>query len=388
VRQGRAPRHRQGAEAVRRDGARLVALAAFAIGVLIALALAGPATAADPLLPDLRQETPYALGVQTDGRRYHLGFASVVYNYGDGPLRIEGSRSSTQEPEMTAVQVVDSSDGSHSRVEAVGRMRYVDAITHRHWHYERFDTYSLRLPDGSLARPDPKTGFCLGDRLVAPPLATLPAMPPAAVYTGGCGYDAPDLLHVEEGISVGYGDDYQPQVEGQFVDITGLPAGRYVLVHTVNADGALREKSMADNAASVLLDVRWRGGRPRVTRLARCPLSATCPVAPALTTRRATRFAREALRQSYGVRAARIACQAPVSNRATCDWDEGQVTVAYSVSRARLYWRWTATRQGGRTLRGHVGVPFERRLPVQVEPRGAAATAALRRGYCPLIASG
>ncbi|MEA2444412.1 MAG: hypothetical protein QOJ12_1704, partial [Thermoleophilales bacterium] len=281
------------------------------------------AGAAEPLLPDLRQETPYALGIATDGQRYHLGFASVVYNYGDGPLRVEGSRSSTEEPTMAATQVIESSDGSLSRVEGVGQMRYVDSITHRHWHYERFDRYSLRRADGSLARPDPKTGFCLGDRLFAPPVTALPAMPPTGVYTGGCGYDSPDLLHVEEGISVGYGDDYQPQVEGQFVDITGLPAGRYTLVHTVNADGALREKSRADNAASVLLDVRWRGGRPLVTRLARCPLSATCPVAPALTTRRATRFAREALRRSFGIRPARITCAAPVSGRATCDWDEG-----------------------------------------------------------------
>src|SRR3954454_20312488 len=94
------------------------------------------ATAAEPLLPALRQETPYALGVATDGRRYHLGFGSVVYNYGDGPLRIEGSRSSTHEPAMTAAQVIESSDGARQRVEAVGRLRYVDAIPHRHWHYE------------------------------------------------------------------------------------------------------------------------------------------------------------------------------------------------------------------------------------------------------------
>src|SRR5215210_1338494 len=131
--------------------------------VSLALLSVPPADAAQPLLPDLAQETPYDLGIATDGRRYHLGFGSVVYNYGDGPLRIVGSRSSRSDPTMTASQEVDLDDGTRSRKEAIGELRYVDAITHRHWHYLKFDTYSLRRPDGTLARPDQKTGFCLGD---------------------------------------------------------------------------------------------------------------------------------------------------------------------------------------------------------------------------------
>ena len=205
-----------------------------------------------------------------------------MHNYGDGPLRIEGSRASRAERFMVADQVIDHSDGTRSRVPRVGRMQYVDSVTHRHWHYVKFDTYSLRRVDGSLARPDRKTGFCLGDRLDSPLIGPLPAKPPFGEYADtNCGYDRPDLVRVPEGISVGYGDDYAPQVEGQYVDLTRLRAGRYVLVHEVNADGAVREKSRADNAASVLIDLRWRRTRgrriPFVTRLARCPLRPTCP---------------------------------------------------------------------------------------------------------------
>src|SRR5215210_5058450 len=122
--------------------------------VSLALLSVPPADAAQPLLPDLAQETPYDLGIATDGRRYHLGFASVVYNYGDGPLRIVGSRGSRSDPTMTTAQVVDLSDGTRSRTERVGELRYVDSVTHRHWHYLNFDTYSLRRPDGSIARRD------------------------------------------------------------------------------------------------------------------------------------------------------------------------------------------------------------------------------------------
>ena len=75
--------------------AALVALIAFA-----SLAPTAGAAEPQPLLPDLQQETPYALGIATDGKHFHLGFASVVYNYGDGPLRISGSRASTRDPAM------------------------------------------------------------------------------------------------------------------------------------------------------------------------------------------------------------------------------------------------------------------------------------------------
>lgn len=357
---------------------RLAALMGYVLAVFLAI----PATStAAPLLPDLTQETPYRLGIVTDGKRYRLGFASVVYNYGDGPLRIIGSRESRNDPTMTATQIVDQDDGAPTRREGVGKLRYVDAITHRHWHYLKFDTYSLRRPDGSLARPDQKTGFCLGDRLTAPASGPLPAMQPFGEYGGNCGYDSPELMRVEEGISVGYGDDYGPQLEGQFVDITRLPAGRYSLVHRVNADGALQEKTLDNNAASVLIDLRYKGRRPQVTQVARCPLSASCPVAPALSRGRATRFARAAFRRAYRERATGVTCSEPVNGGSSCQGTLADgvaaVQIRYSVSRGRLYWSYLAT-AGGATQprRGRVAVDLGRKSRVPVErqasfpPRG------------------
>jgi hypothetical protein len=81
---------------------------------------------------------------------------------------------------------------------------------------------------------------------------------------------------MREGISVGYGDDYDPTLEGQYVDVTGLPAGRYVLVHRVNESGALQESRTDNNASSSLIRLAWRGGRPIVEQLRRCPGADTC----------------------------------------------------------------------------------------------------------------
>ena len=83
----------------------------------------------------------------------------------------------------------------------------------------------------------------------------------------------PLLRSVREGISPGYGDDYDPLLEGQYVDVTGLPAGRYELVHRVNADRRLRESDYRNNAASIVLDLSWPRGvahEPAIDVVARC----------------------------------------------------------------------------------------------------------------------
>jgi hypothetical protein len=375
-----------------------VAVAALVCASALAGVASSPA-AATPLLPDLTQATPYDLGVATDGKRYHLGFGSVVYNYGDGPLRIVGTRESADDPTMTAAQYIDESGSDdQTQRQAIGQLRYVDAITHRHWHYLKFDTYSLRRPDGSLARPDQKTGFCLGDRVGAPSPTPIPGMQPYAEYGGNCGYDSPGLMRVDEGIAVGYGDDYGPQLEGQFIDITHVPAGRYVLVHRVNADGALAEKTLDNNAASVLIDLRYKGKVPRVTQVARCPSSATCPVAPALSRGRAVRFAREGFRRAFRENATGVSCADPVDGAASCTGTlrsgVGTVQVRYSVAGGRVYWTYAATKPGSvRPKRGRVGVSLgtKHRVPVKrapmFAPRGSTA-AAKRVGYCPLIGRG
>jgi hypothetical protein len=96
------------------------------------------------------------------------------------------------------------------------------------------------------------------------------------VFTGGCGWDSPQLLTVDEGISVGYGDDYAANLEGQYLPLTGVPDGRYELIHRVNADRRLLERDSGNNAASVRLRLRWQDGVPRITVLKTCPDSARC----------------------------------------------------------------------------------------------------------------
>jgi hypothetical protein len=256
-----------------RLGARL--LPPLVAGLLLgtaALAVSSGTPEGAPRLPDLDQEAPSRLIVTHAGRTWRLGFRSAVHNVGDGPLLIEGRRPSRGERTMLASQVIERDGAPMDVVPGVGRLRYVRSPDHEHWHLLRFDRYSLRQVGRRHARvEDRKSGFCLGDRYAA-----AGGPPTGAVFTSRCGLERPGLLGIREGISVGFGDDYAANLEGQWLPLNGLPAGRYELVHRVNADHRLREISYANNTASVLLRLRWRKDGPYIDILAECPRGARC----------------------------------------------------------------------------------------------------------------
>jgi hypothetical protein len=147
---------------------------------------------------------------------------------------------------------------------------------HSHWHLLGFERYALRRAGTRTALvSDRKSGFCLGDRYRARG-RSLRFAPPQPVYTSRCGLAQPELLSIREGISVGYGDDYKANLEGQYLSLTGLGSGRYVLVHRVNRDRRLRELRYDNDAASLLLELRWRNRQPSVRVLRTCPDSDRC----------------------------------------------------------------------------------------------------------------
>jgi Lysyl oxidase len=247
----------------------LPALAAPLLLAAGASALA-PHSSGVPLLPDLDQEAPSELVVTRAGGEYRLGFRSAVRNVGTGALVITGSRPDRSLDTMVADQIVEQAGAPLQLVRGVGRLRYVVSPDHRHWHLLGFERYELTGADGRVVVRDRKTGFCLGDRYQTT------ETPTGKRYTSRCGLGEPARLGIEEGISVGYGDAYTANLEGQYLPLNGLRDGRYVLVHRVNADRRLRELRVGNNAASVRLSLRWRGGVPRVRVLAVCPDAPRC----------------------------------------------------------------------------------------------------------------
>jgi hypothetical protein len=259
------------------------ALLAAVLITVAAVFVAGSADAGGAgrsLLPDLDQELPRGLVIVRAGTpaqaQYRLGFRSAVRNVGDGPLIVDGHRNGLDTSTMIADQVVDREGGPRGQVRDIGRLRYVVSPDHRHWHLLGFERYELRRPNSAVALvEDRKTGFCLGDRYRVAHRA-LPGRAHRPAYTSRCGLEQTRLLGIREGISVGYGDDYVANLEGQYLPLTGLADGRYVLVHRVNVGRRIHETTYRNNAASVLLRLRWRLGVPYVRILARCHRSARC----------------------------------------------------------------------------------------------------------------
>jgi hypothetical protein len=269
---------------------------------------------------------------------------------------------------MTADQVVTNADGSQTVRPNVGRLVYVNAITHQHWHYVGFDRYELRRPsDNALIAPDQKSGFCLGDRYEAFSETPVPGKPKDPVYTGNCAPNDTQALEVTEGISVGYGDDYAPIKEGQVIDVTGVPAGRYYLVHRANADRSLLESNYANDASSVLVALAWPHGMqsaPTVKVLNTCSRTDRCPI-PIMTKHKASGLAAQAIDKSLHHSAkAKLSCKVASSSTATCKTTfrdrhrslSGVVRVRYIFPGGFQYWTYRVTlRSGSNALTGVFG---------------------------------
>jgi lysyl oxidase len=268
-----------------------------------------------------------------DVKAVRLRFTTTEDNVGDGPLVIYGHRNSRAQKHMTVRQAYARSDGSLPQSYAaaqhavanpkVNYLYYEPAPSHKHWHLQGFEHFQLRSLTGTAIASDRKNGLCLGDRYdiarKVPHAATdsnnaLGRLHHGFAFNTGnkpsdynCQHGrtaASNIREVREGISVGQGDDYTYGIDFQWLDITHVPSGRYVVVNQANASRAIVEKDYANDAASIVVSIQWPNGAtdppatitapPDVELVASCPDSATCspPAAGARAARpRAARIA-------------------------------------------------------------------------------------------------
>jgi hypothetical protein len=231
---------------------------------LAALALLGGAGSREAL-PNLVELPPASLEVEQVGGHDVLRFTSTVENDGSGPLVVLSTRRRV-DARFTSVQLVGTRP-----VPVSVELHYRRSGGHDHFHLVGFERYELRDGVGRLVARDRKVGFCLGDR------RSVGGERPH--WLGTCGRGSPRALRIEQGLSPGFADPYASDLGGQSLDVSGLPAGEYVLVNVVNPTRALRESDYGDDVASV----RFALARPPapagiafVQVLATCR-SARCP---------------------------------------------------------------------------------------------------------------
>jgi hypothetical protein len=206
--------------------------------------------------------------------RVYLTFQSLTINVGSGPLVVHAQRSTAEGP-MAADQLIRHADGTATTVPGIGALVY-DAALER-WGLAPYLRYELRRAlDSRLSRAAEERDLCVEDR-VNDPATTFAGEPVAPVYRE-CGRRRPNLLTLDVGLSVGWGNRHLGSRAGQRIDITGLGTRRYVLVLTVNGAGRLQEASLENNTSSVLLELKRKKGQlePRIRVLKSCPDTATC----------------------------------------------------------------------------------------------------------------
>jgi hypothetical protein len=113
------------------------------------------------------------------------------------------------------------------------------ASCHGHYHFEEFASYDLLDTNGNVVASGHKVGFCLVDD--HPWSATAN---PQAKYN--CSY---------QGIQAGWADVYAAGLPCQYIDVTGVPEGDYVLRMQVNPDNLILESDTNNNTTLVPVSI-------------------------------------------------------------------------------------------------------------------------------------
>jgi hypothetical protein len=101
------------------------------------------------------------------------------------------------------------------------------AECHGHYHLNGFADYKLLNLDGTVAAPGHKQAFCFISSFK---------------YSNDLnGQDKPSFTCSDQGIASGYGDWYYKQLSGQWIDITGVAEGDYIVRVEVNHAGQFDE---------------------------------------------------------------------------------------------------------------------------------------------------
>jgi hypothetical protein len=124
---------------------------------------------------------------------------------------------------------------------------------------------------GNVVAAGEKTSFAIIDFVEYDP--SLPGFPSGdGVYSGG----------LVQGISVGWGDVYGGYLPDQWIDVTGVPPGRYWLEARVDPQNLVLESNESNNVARILVDLSGLAVTPPNDNFANAIALTTCPSAGAI----------------------------------------------------------------------------------------------------------
>jgi hypothetical protein len=121
---------------------------------------------------------------------------------------------------------------------------FMYATCHSHYHYASYVSYELKTSTGQSVREGNKPGFCIEDTVRFD--QSVPATPV---------YACDQAINGTQGIQKGWADRYDNSVACQWVDITNVPAGDYVLEMSVNYARRSKEADYDNNTISLPVSI-------------------------------------------------------------------------------------------------------------------------------------
>jgi hypothetical protein len=236
-------------------------LAALAALLAVFVGAAPPASSSTVQLPDLRMAKLTNIKLDTTTLPGHrlLRYTAQLVNTGTGPFEAHGLRSDTSTAQLPVTQRIYDDAGGFVDQAIPGTTMFWAGDGHNHWHITDLEEGTLvRSSTGQQVGTLVKHGFHLVDDFAFSP--AVPGAPASQVYTK-CGGNSCDInaLDVMMGISVGWVDRYNYTTVGQYIDITGLPNGKYVLTATVDPSHWFTESDPSNNWASATLRLGTNG---------------------------------------------------------------------------------------------------------------------------------
>lgn len=131
---------------------------------------------------------------------------------------------------------------------------YRFATCHGHYHFESFAQYTLLDTNlnpvmlGTNVVVGRKVGFCVLDFFKWRPDA-------APTKKFDCANTPQALTNATQGIQAGWGDVYDKTLDCQFIDVTGVPSGDYLLQIAVNPDNVLTEADYSNNRTLIEISI-------------------------------------------------------------------------------------------------------------------------------------
>lgn len=234
------------------DASFVVRLRAWSQGAsgtcTISLATSGAVTGR-PLYPDLRPLADRPSGYMYDayyettsaGART-LRFSNANFNGGEGDMAL---RMINNNGTMIAYQKI-TTDTLQTQERFAGQFVFASHASHNHYHFDHFNDYNLREVTasngvGAIVATSNKVSFCLID---------IDHYDPSLVGPTNNSYSCND-----QGISVGWADVYHSGLDGQDIDIGGVPDGTYWLESVVDPQNLLLEVNDADNAVRIKVTI-------------------------------------------------------------------------------------------------------------------------------------